>query len=49
MAKPKQIHGRFYGTGKRKTAVARVFLSDTGRAARNEACFAVTNVPRDPS
>ncbi len=26
MAKPNQIHGRYYGTGKRKTAVARVFL-----------------------
>ena len=26
MAKPHQIHGRYYGTGKRKTAVARVFL-----------------------
>ncbi|MCB9604419.1 MAG: 30S ribosomal protein S9 [Sandaracinus sp.] len=26
MAKPTQIHGRYYGTGKRKTAVARVFL-----------------------
>ncbi len=26
MARPKQIDGRFYGTGKRKNAVARVFL-----------------------
>ncbi|MEM9071293.1 MAG: 30S ribosomal protein S9 [Myxococcota bacterium] len=28
--KPKTIHGRFYGTGKRKTAIARVFLREGG-------------------
>lgn len=30
MARPKVIDGRFYGTGKRKNAVARVFLSENG-------------------
>ncbi|HJK90890.1 MAG TPA: 30S ribosomal protein S9 [Polyangiaceae bacterium LLY-WYZ-15_(1-7)] len=40
MAKPKQIHGRFYGTGKRKTAVARVFLSEgTGTIEVNGRTF----------
>ncbi|MBX3247646.1 MAG: 30S ribosomal protein S9 [Myxococcales bacterium] len=28
MAKSNPIHGRYYGTGKRKTAVARVFLRE---------------------
>jgi len=30
MARPKVIDGRFYGTGKRKRAVARVFLTESG-------------------
>jgi len=30
MARPRVIDGRFYGTGKRKNAVARVFLTDNG-------------------
>lgn len=33
---PAKIHGRFYGTGKRKCAIARVFLKDgTGAVSVN--------------
>ena len=30
MGKSKVIHGRFYGTGKRKNAIARVFMKEGG-------------------
>ncbi len=40
MAKPKVINGRFYGTGKRKTAVARVFLKEgEGKVTINKRSF----------
>lgn len=41
MARPKQIHGKFYGTGRRKNAVARVFLTEgTGTITVNKRTFA---------
>ncbi len=41
MARPKEIHGKFYGTGRRKNAVARVFLSTgTGTITINKRTFA---------
>ena len=40
MSNAKIIHGRFYGTGKRKNAVARVFLSPgTGTVTVNGRTF----------
>ena len=47
MAKSKIIDGRFYGTGKRKTAVARVFLKEgTGTITVNKRSFE-NYFPRD--
>ncbi len=40
MAKSKVIHGRFYGTGRRKNAIARVFLKEgSGQISVNERTF----------
>ncbi len=40
MAKSKQIDGRYYGTGRRKNAVARVFLKDgEGKITINKRTF----------
>ena len=47
MARPKVIDGRFYGTGKRKNAVARVFLTEgSGQVEINGRAFA-DYFPRD--
>jgi len=47
MARPRVIDGRFYGTGKRKNAVARVFLTEgSGQVEINGRAFA-DYFPRD--